>query len=106
MVVDGIITISSKGLYVTPALPVRALGGGYFVTTGTDARRIGGGDELELRRPDGTRRPSTIRMVSHARSGSGKGSYLLGLPHAVSQPDVPDGTEIWWISEAAKSSET
>jgi len=92
ILVDGYLTISVKDkqlrLFVTPALPVHAL-----------PHKIKVGDHLELRRPDGSRQPTIMAGIEHARHLDGKSSWPLALPSAITAADVPVGTEIWWIAE-------
>jgi hypothetical protein len=102
IIVDGMFTITGRGFYVTPSLPVIGMTkAGYDVKplalADTETRTIRDGDALELRRPDGTAL-HTILAVSHARSVSGGSSYPLRLPTSVPAADVPVGTEVWWIA--------
>ncbi|MGA2418830.1 MAG: hypothetical protein ABSG69_02000 [Candidatus Acidiferrum sp.] len=59
----------------------------------TLAHKIKVGDHLELRRLDGSRQPTIMAGIEHAKLHGGKSSYPLALPSAIT--DVPVGTETW-----------
>ena len=86
MTVSDIVTISGKPILLFPGLP-RDL-----------QRTIRVGDQIELRRPDGTRVSTTLAGIEHARMLNRISQWPLRLPDSISKTDVPVGTEVWWIS--------
>jgi hypothetical protein len=106
IVVDGMFTITGRGIIVTPSLPAgkMTLYGGE-VRTGasadSDIRIVRTGDNVELRRPDGTIL-SSIMAINHLKPLAGGSEWGLSLPNSVPPDDVPIGTEIWWISAGKK----
>jgi hypothetical protein len=55
------------------------------------------GDEIELRRPDGTSVSTVIAGIEHARMVDGNSRWPLRLPESIGAADVPVGTEIWCL---------
>jgi hypothetical protein len=53
------------------------------------------GDTIELRRPDGSSIGTFIGRALLSNDGS---QLLIFLPNPLRIVDVPQGTEIWWIS--------
>jgi hypothetical protein len=89
--VEEIIRISGRGFFVLPAFP-----------KGGPPNRVFVGDQIELRRQDGSRLESKLAGIEHFRGLNGHSSWGLRLPPEVKEPDTPAGTEIWWIAERSK----
>ena len=106
IVVDGMFTITERGFIVTPSLPAgkMTLYGGEVricASADSDIRVVRTGDNVELRRPDGTVLPS-IMAINHLKPIVGGSEWGLSLPKSVPPEEVPVGTEIWWISTGKK----
>jgi len=84
--VDYVLRITSRPIVLFPGLPSRL------------ERPIGSGDEIELRRPDGTRTSTVIADIEHASMVDGTSRWHLRMPKSTSAADVPIGTEVWWVS--------
>jgi hypothetical protein len=89
--VEEIIRISSRGFFVLPAFP-----------KGGPTNRFSVGDQIELRRQDGSRLESKVAGIEHFRALDGRSSWGLRFPPEVKETDTPVGTEIWWIMERDK----
>jgi hypothetical protein len=64
--------------------------------------RIYVGDNIELRRPDGTRTSTVIAGIEHARMLDGGSQWPLRLLVSIKEGDVPIGTEVWWVSSGTR----
>jgi len=60
------------------------------------------GDQIELRRQNGSSLESKLAGIEHFRGLDGRSSWGLRLPPEVKESDTPVGTEIWWIAERSK----
>jgi hypothetical protein len=85
--VEDIIRITGRPLCVFPGLPKEG-----------PPNRIRVGDQIELRRPDGTALKTNLGGIEHAKGLDGESRWPLRLPPDITEADVPTGTEIWWIA--------
>ena len=85
--VEDIVRITGRPLYVFPGLP-----------KGGPLNPIRAGEQIELRRPDGTFLKTNLAGIEHAKGLDGKSHWPLGLPPDITEADVPIGTEIWWTA--------
>jgi hypothetical protein len=85
--VEDIIRITGRPLCVFRGLP-----------KGGPSNPIRAGDQIELRRPDGTVVKTNLGGIEHAKGLDGKSHWPLRLPTDITEADVPIGTEIWWIA--------
>jgi hypothetical protein len=89
--VEAIIRISSRGFFVLPVFPQGGPTNRFFV-----------GDQIELRRQDGSSLESKLAGIEHFRGLDGHSSWGLRLPPEVKESGTPVGAEIWWIAEGRK----
>jgi hypothetical protein len=89
--VEEIIRISGRGFVIVPA----------FAREGPP-NPVHVGDQIELRRQDGTTMRSKLFGISHLRGLNGRSSWGLQLPPEVEETNTPVGTEVWWIAERTK----
>jgi hypothetical protein len=90
--VEDIVRITGRPLYVFPGLP-----------KGGPPSPIRVGDQIELRRPDGTVLKTDLAGIEHAKGVDGNSYWPLGLPPETTEADVPSGTEIWRIALGANA---
>lgn len=60
-----------------------------------DRERLKRGDNLEMRRPDGTSITTTLHSLDFLRPSHGKCGLCVNKP--LTKSDIPAGTEIWKI---------
>jgi hypothetical protein len=53
------------------------------------------GDQLELRRPDGSRLETAVAAIARVRPDYPDRPFSFSLPGGVRKADVPVGTEVW-----------
>ncbi len=90
LVVTDLCEVAERGIYPLPPVP-RAL------MNSDQGERLKPGDQLELRRPDGTVTKAKLSGLQWASSGEAGLFIELGPP--VTKDDVPPGTEIWRVSD-------
>ena len=98
MVVDDLYEITGRGVRrvaLMPGLPLHML-----------REKVVAGDELELRRPDGTTQRAIFTAYQIPRPVSRESNFALVISGPVDRAEVPIGTEVWWIAHAKKSSDT
>jgi len=88
IVVTDIIRITGRGIFPWPVVPHETIGG----STGEPLKI---GDELELRRPDGSIVKTTLCGLEWPSPA--KGGLILRLEASISEADLPLGTEIWKV---------
>ena len=88
--VEEIIRISGRGFLIVPAFPREG-----------PPNRVYVGDQIEVRRQDGTAMRSQLFGFSHLKGLNGRSSWGLQLPSEVQETDTPVG-KIWWIAGRGK----
>jgi hypothetical protein len=91
--VEEILRITGRPLCIFPGLP-----------KGGPPNPIRVGDQIELRRPDGTVLKTSLAGIEHAKGLDGKSWWPLTLSPDIMEADVPIGTEIWWIALGVNTS--
>jgi hypothetical protein len=88
IVVTDIITITGRGICPWPVVP-------HALICAESGERLKSGDQLELRRPDGS--VSRVKLCDLEWPSPGKGGLILRLEPSVTVDELPLGTEIWTV---------
>jgi hypothetical protein len=86
VVVEDTFELSDGALHLAPAVPFEV----------ADRAHLKQGDQLELRRPDGT--VITAKLHSFDFLVPSHGKIGLGLSQPLTKADVPVGTEVWKVT--------
>src|SRR5262245_17644385 len=86
--VSEVFEIAGRGLALSPVVPHALIGP-------DSGEQLKPGDELELRRPDGTIKRVKLYGLEWFRPS--KGGLGLTFSPAVSKLEIPIGTEIWTV---------
>jgi hypothetical protein len=89
IIVTDIIEIAGRGILPWPVVPHALIGS-------EQGERLQPGDQLELRRPDGS--VTRVKLCGLEWPSPGKGGLVLRLENSVTKQDLPLGTEIWRVS--------
>jgi hypothetical protein len=91
--VTEVLEVAGRGIFVVPVMP-------YALIEGTPKERLQRGDQLELRKPDGSVARATLTLCSLEWPSPHQGGLILGLGTSITKADVPIGTEIWRVGGA------
>jgi len=86
LVVEETFELSDGALHLAPGVPFEV----------ADRAHLRPGDQVELRRPDGT--VITTSLYCFDRFVPSYGKIGLGLGKPLTQADIPVGTEVWKVS--------
>jgi hypothetical protein len=86
IVVEDIFDLPDGALHLAPGVPFQA----------ADRAHLKPGDQLELRRPDGTVIAAKFHGFDFLVPNQGKVGLSLGKP--LTKADVPIGTEVWKVT--------
>jgi hypothetical protein len=87
--VTDVFEIAGRGIFAAPAVP-------YALIDSGPGERLRPGDQLELRRPDGS--VARVKLCSLEWPSPSKGGLILNLGASITKADIPVGTEIWRVS--------
>jgi len=89
IVVTDVFEITGRGICPAPLVP-------HELINPKPGERLRPGDQLELRKPDGT--VTKVKLYGLAWFSPSKGGLGIELGSTVTKADVPIGTEIWKVS--------
>lgn len=89
--VTEVLEIAGRGIFVVPVVP-------HALIEGAPKERLQRGDQLELRKPDGSVARATLCSLEWPSPH--QGGLILGLGTSITKADVPIGTEIWRVGGA------
>lgn len=87
--VTEVFEIVGRGVFVAPVVP-------YALIDAAPNERLQRGDQLELRRPDGS--VVRVKLCGLAWPSPHQGGLILSLGTSLAKADIPLGTEIWRVS--------
>ena len=88
IIVTDIIRIVGRGICPWPVVP-------HSLICSESGEQLKSGDQLELRRPDGS--VSRVKLCGLEWPSPGKGGLILRLEASVTEDQLPLGTEIWTV---------
>jgi hypothetical protein len=89
IVVTDVFEISGRGICLAPLVP-------HVLIDPDLGERLRPGDQLELRKPDGT--VTTVKLYGLGIFRPSQGGLSIELGPAITKSDVPIGTEIWRVA--------
>lgn len=89
--VADVFELSGRGICPLPVVP-------HALINPEVGERLKVGDDLELRRPNGT--VTRVKLYGPGWPSPSKGGVCIELGSTLSKADVPVGTEIWTVGEA------
>ena len=90
--VTEVFEVAGRGIFAAPVVP-------FALIDSQLGGRLRLGDQLELRRPDGS--VGCCSCAALEWPSPHQGGLILGLGTSVTKADVPIGTEIWRVSGVA-----
>ena len=91
IIVTDIIEIAGRGICPWPVVPHALIGS-------EPGERLKPGDQLELRRPDGS--ITRVKLCGLEWPSPSKGGLILRMEASLTKDDLPLGTEIWKVCGA------